>query len=425
MEVPSETIKNPAKFERKVVRLADIKTDSKNPNKMTPEQMGALRSSIEKYGYVIDIIVDKKSMMIADGEHRLNELKALKIEEAEVILYDFEDEADRRLFRQISNKLRGTHDYNLDLEEFKFLFSKMGSEVVQKFLTEDHVGDFLEDIRGEFDDKDDNIPLPRETYIKKGDLYALGVHRLMCGDSTLRTNVERLMGNKTAKCLFTSPPYNMAGDLYETYADDLKSKEYIAFNLNVAKAWLPSLKGYLYWNISYNKNARWEFLEIMDRLVKESGLRFMELIVWNKKHALPIRSRDALTRQYENVLMLGDEDTVTEEMELFWLGTTEKRGYFHKRKGKGITNYWEIGTLNSQQENLKACFPVALPLKGIGLVTSEGDIVVDPFGGSGTTLIACEKTGRKCFTMELDPVYCQIIVDRFEKFTGEKAVKIE
>jgi DNA modification methylase len=192
--------------------------------------------------------------------------------------------------------------------------------------------------------------------------------------------------------------------------------------LQIINVWKKYLKGYLFWNISYNRNSRWEFIEIMHRIIKETGLKFMELIVWDKGHGMPIVSKDMLTRQYEDILMVGDEEEISEEMELYYLGTTEQRGYFNKKKGQGITNYWRITTGNTQLENHKACFPVKLPTRAIELTTDKKDIVLDCFGGSGTTLIACENANRKCYMMELDPRYCDVIIERWEELTGKKAI---
>ena len=140
---------------------------------------------------------------------------------------------------------------------------------------------------------------------------------------------------------------------------------------------------------------------------------------------MPIVSKDMLTRQYEDILMLGDDASISNDMELYYLGTTEQRGYFNKKKGKGITNYWRIGTGNTQLDNHKACFPVELPARAIELTTDKNDVVVDCFGGSGTTLIAAEQMQRRCYMMELDPQYCDVIIKRWEKLTGKKAELID
>jgi len=208
--------------------------------------------------------------------------------------------------------------------------------------------------------------------------------------------------------------------MYENYEDNLKSQEYIDFNLETIHAWLPYLKGYLFWNISYNKNSRWEFLEIMYRIIKETGLRFLEMIVWDKGHALPITSKDMLTRQYEDILFVGDDESVGRDMELFYMGTKYKRAFFNKKTNRGITNYWKVDTNKTQLENHSACFPVKLPAKAINLVTQPNEIVVDMFAGSGSTLIACEQLNRTCYMMEIDPKYCDVIRKRYARFIGKE-----
>ena len=232
------------------------------------------------------------------------------------------------------------------------------------------------------------------------------------------------MGGKLARLVFTSPPYNMAGGMYENYEDNLKSEEFIKFNLKVIENCKEFLKGFIFWNISYNKNARWEFIEIFHRIIKETELKFLEMICWDKGHALPITSKEGITRQYEDILLVGDEDSISKDLELYFLGRNDRRAYFNKKNQKGITNYWRIGTNKTQIKENLTCFPVALPKKGIEIMTNRGEIVLDPFGGSGSTLIACEQLNRKCYMCEIDPIYCQIIINRWEKFSGEKAVKL-
>jgi len=213
----------------------------------------------------------------------------------------------------------------------------------------------------------------------------------------------------------------MNAKMYQNYKDNLKSQEYIEFNLEVINLIKDYLKGFIFWNVSYNKNSRWEFLEILSRMVKETGLQFLEMIIWNKKRAMPITSTKMLTRQYEDILLAGDPDAIKEDMEIYFCGENDKGAYFNKKTRKGITNYWEISVNKTQLENHSACFPVNLPLKGILLMSEQGGVVLDPFGGSGSTLIAAEKAKRKCFMIELDPIYCDVIVKRWEIFTGKKA----
>jgi len=233
----------------------------------------------------------------------------------------------------------------------------------------------------------------------------------MCGDSTSVDAVDRLMNGDKADIVFTSPPYNAntkAGDgdiftskkskkLYaEGYSDNLESSEYVDFAKNVLEVCFSVTEGYIFWNVSYNANSRFEYIQqIADRLPY-----LIEQICWKKSSTIPFKG--SLMRDWEPIYLFSTHKES--------LGLQEV-----------ISNFWPISNTNSQAENHKACFPVDLPVKGISIVKEKTGIVFEPFGGSGSTLIACEKTGRSCRMMELDPKYCDVIVKRWEEFTGEKA----
>jgi DNA modification methylase len=184
------------------------------------------------------------------------------------------------------------------------------------------------------------------------------------------------------------------------------------------------LKGYVFWNLSYNMKSRWEFIEIFYRIIHETDLQFLEKITWDKGHGLPINSPKGLTREYEQILVAGDEDTIQKEISFAVIGNNTDKVIFRKNGYKGLTNYWRISTEKTQTEEHRAAFPLELPMRAIRLMTDEGDLIFDPFGGIGTTLIAAEKTKRRCFMVELDPIYCSFIIERWENVTGKKAVKI-
>lgn len=131
-----------------------------------------------------------------------------------------------------------------------------------------------------------------------------------------------------------------------------------------------------------------------------------------------------MTRQYEDILLVGDKDSIVEDLELYFLGRNEKSAFFNKKTNKGITNYWEVHTKNVQLKDHLACYPVALPIKGISIMTGINDIIIDPFLGSGSTLIASEKTRRICYGMEIDPHYVDLTIRRWEDYTGKKAEKV-
>lgn len=417
------------------MKIEKISLEKLNPAKYNPrvelqkedERYQRIKASIQEFGLVDPIIVNSKTMTIVGGHQRYNILKDLGMKDDDCVLLELTEKQEKRLNLSL-NKNSGLWD-ETKLEELFEELNLSDEELFATGFTEEEITDLLknnEEIQDDnFDVKEALKEVEKKPITKMGDIWKLGNNRLMCGDSTNRDDVKRLLNGEKIKCLFTSPPYNMGANLYENYTDNLESKKYIDFNINVVMTWIEHLKGYLFWNISYNKNTRWEFIEILYRMIKESGLRYMELIVWDKGHGMPIVSKDMLTRQYEDILMLGDDASISNDMELYYLGTTEQRGYFNKKKGKGITNYWRIGTGNTQLDNHKACFPVELPARAIELTTDKNDVVVDCFGGSGTTLIAAEQMQRRCYMMELDPQYCDVIIKRWEKLTGKKAELID
>lgn len=397
-----------------VPSVDNLKLNESNPRTIKKDAFERLKKSLTGFTKMLEVrpIAYDEDGVIWGGNMRYRALKQLV---AENIVQD--DPKYYKLLENYTEEEKKEFAIRDNIELGDWDFDVLANEWSD--LPLDEWGVDLQVWGGEVEE--DEVPeLSREEPVSKlGEVYQLGRHRLMCGDSTKIEDVEKLMNGQKADMVFTSPPYNMGADMYENYEDNLKSQEYIDFNLEVIHTWLPFLKGYLFWNISYNKNSRWEFLEIMYRLVKETGLRFLEMIVWDKGHGIPITSADMLTRQYEDILFVGDEESVSRDMELFYMGTKYKRAYMNKKTNRGITNYWKIDTNKTQLENHSACFPVKLPAKAINLVTQPNEVVVDMFGGSGSTLIACEQLNRTCYMMELDPGYCDVIRKRYAKFTGQ------
>ena len=405
------------KIEVKNIKVSLIKENNKNPKKHCVEKIS---QSIREMGIIEPIVVDENDVILA-GHGRLMALKEQKTDEVEVIVKRGLTEKQKEKYLLLSNKLVEMGGWDSDLlfvfEEELLKDVGWGSEELDKIFNSNPNSD--DDV-----DVDAEIKKITEPKVKLGDLYEINGHRILCGDSRNPEHIEKLMGGGFAKLAFSSPPYNMAGGMYQNYSDDLKSEEYIKFNLDVINNCRKFLKGFIFWNISYNKNARSEFIEIIYKIIKETGLQFLELIVWNKGHALPITSKEGFTRQYEDILLVGDKDSIQTDLELYFCGRNDRRAYFNKKTNRGITNYWNLGTGKSQQKNLLACFPTALPVRGIELMTSRGDIVLDPFLGSGTTLIASERTGRKCFGCEIDPIYVELTLNRWKGLFGTEPIKI-
>ena len=250
---------------------------------------------------------------------------------------------------------------------------------------------------------DDDVPESAPAITVKGDLYILGEHRLLCGDSTMIDDVEKLMDGQKADMVFTSPPYN--GDthldygngdnkkLYENNTDKWTSQEYIDFCYDVLKNLFIKTDGFIFWNVMYNAKSRFEYIKCIEPFAE----KLWETIGW-KKTGMPLSN--GLTRNFEFIFCFknGERKHLSEEF-------------------KTESNHWDISNIGSQdKKNHRACFPVELPEKGIELGSEANQIILEPFCGSGSTLIACEKTKRKCYGMELDEKYCDVIVKRYIEF---------
>ena len=242
-----------------------------------------------------------------------------------------------------------------------------------------------------------------KTDIQKGDIIQLGKHRLFCGDST-GEDVKSLMDGKKADMTFTDPPYAAFGSstgLSKRIVDTKMIAPFIRLSLqNIRQN--TKVIGHVYIFMD------WKTYPCFHEENKFVGMAPKNLIVWHKPNS---RLGANYTNSHELIYFLtnmADRTTLS--------GDSAKEFVFH-----GETNVW---VLNNEQSNLREHFaqkPLALAIRAIKNSSKNDDIILDLFGGSGSTLIACEQTGRKCYMMEIDPQYCQVIVDRWEKYTGQKA----
>lgn len=266
------------------------------------------------------------------------------------------------------------------------------------------------ELKLETDDKDDEIPTVLETRLKLGDVIQMGKHRLIVGDSMKLETYETLLGNQKADIVFTSPPYNIASKMYESngdgYQDNLSAQGYEDFMVDVLNNCNMFTKGFIFWNISYNKNNKKEYLKTLSNLLDRTGLLFRELITWDKSTAMPITNKSYLTRQSEQIILFSKDETPV----------------FNKTDNSEFTNLWKTKPNKNFLENHKAGYPVELVLKGILSTTKSEDIILEPFSGSGTNIIACEKSGRVCYGIELDPIYADASVQRYVDFVDNPVV---
>lgn len=401
-----------------LISVDELKSDQQNPNRMTKRQHKRLKTSMKKYGFIVPIITNK-DLVFADGEQRWIIAKELGMKQVPVIRLPVKD-VDRRLLRQVLNKLRGEHDLIADAYEFEKIIAA-GEEDDLKHLLD------LSDSRLERyllllkDFKESPTPPLRDTNIKHGEVFQLGKHRLMCGDSTNIKDIEILMKNKKADALFTDPPYGINylpnGDRHGLKKlGRLKSDGDYRKNpreFPVIRDSLPLIAKTMREGAPLYVCTSWQEIGlIVDSLMKE-GCHVYSVIVWD-------RVMPRITRYPQDYVPVN-------EFIVYGWRKGKKRTYnmsLRNERKHQLTTIWRFQTLRGKEMTHITEKPVELSRNAIVISSQKNSIVADFFGGSGSTLIACEQTERICYIMEIDPRYCQVIIDRWENYTRQKAEQI-
>jgi site-specific DNA-methyltransferase (adenine-specific) len=254
---------------------------------------------------------------------------------------------------------------------------------------------------------DFEVELPEEPRAKLGDIYQLGNHRLMCGDSTSITDIEKLMDGNKANMVFTDPPYLMGftGNVHADGSKSFNSKHGAIKNDKMSREDGDQFILDIFTNIKlFNKGAYYVCfyrlgLDYIFRALDKLENQYKALIIWNKgNHTL---SNSDYMSKYEPIVY----------------------GWFDEHLFYGDRSNFDIWDIQRTQKNdlHPTMKPIPLCSKAIENSSKKGDIVLDLFGGSGSTLIACEQLGRTCYMNELDPKYVDVIINRWEQFTGKKA----
>jgi DNA modification methylase len=374
-------------------------------------QVAQIAASIREFGFNNPVLIDEQSSIIA-GHGRVLAARKLELDSVPCIRLNHLSETQRRAYIIADNKLAMNAGWDDELLALEFEgLGEEGFDLELTGFTLDEIAELSPKITEGLTDEDAVPEVPETPITKLGDVWLLDKHRVMCGDSTSIDAVEQLMNGQKADMVFTSPPYNAdtkagQGDIFngkksvklysEGYSDKLPSCDYVHFAASVLEICFAVTDGFIFWNVSYNAKSRFEYIQqISGRLPY-----LVEQICWKKSSTIPFKG--SLMRDWEPIYVL----------------STNKQSL----NTKNVTsNFWQVSNTNAQQENHKACFPVELPEKGIALVNVNTGIIFEPFCGSGTTVIAAEKTERNCYGMELDPKYCDVIVKRWQEFTGKKA----
>ena len=403
-------------------RLADVTTlipNPRNPNKHSDKQVALLAKVIRHQGWRAPITISKRSGFIVTGHGRLAAALLLQVEQVPIDEQDFATEADEWAHLVADNRLAELAD--ADRSMIADLLKGLDEEGVDIDLTGFDM-DALDELLAEVNPPDiteDEVPdVPVDPITQLGDLWILGEHRLLCGDSTKREDVERVMGGARVHLCFTSPPYGVGKgakirdkyvkgaatrkSLYDVTDDDHESwPGLMAGWFDVARPVCDSVVCNLQM-LAGNKRALIEFIHT-------HRADFVDVIVWDKSSAAPQMQKNVLSNCFEFCFVFGGNGSRAIPFGN-WHGTLQNVVRIDPRG------------LKDPEVNHFATMPVELPTWVLGKLMPLAKTVFDPFLGSGTTLIAAEQLGRKCYGMEISPAYCDVIVKRWENLTGNKAV---
>ncbi len=377
----------------------------RNPRTHSEEQIAQIAASIAEFGFLNPVLVDTNNGIIA-GHGRLPAARKLALPVVPVVVLDHLTEAQRRAYVIADNKLALNAGWDDDLlrGELEALESD-GFDVNLTGFRMKSLPIWLDGDPSAGNTDDDAVPeVPVEPKTKPGDLYVLGTHRLLCGDSTSLENVERVLDGALADMVFTDPPYNV--DYGNTAKDKMRGNDRRIMNDNLGEGFEAFLydacvnmiavcKGAIYVCMSSSE------LHTLQKAFVAAGGTWSTFVIW-AKNTFTLGQSD-YQRQYEPILYGWKQGT-----DHFWCGARDQGDVWFVNKP----------TKNDLHPTMK---PVELVERAVRNSSKSRDIVLDCFGGSGSTMIACEKTGRQARLIELDPKYCDVIVQRWEEFTGKKA----
>ena len=420
------------------MKITDIIPSEYNPRKITDDEYIKLSNSIQEFGFVDPIIINLKNNHIIGGHQRYNfllnqyiqnnkyeTLKLLKLGDIGWVFPETEltvenDDYEKALNIAL-NKISGEWDneklnelfQDLQLNEFDLDLTGFSNLELEEFhleiVEEDTLNDTTEIVDDEYIPEDDLT-----VTVEKGDLYQLGNHYLMCGDSTNKEDVDKLMQGHKADISFTSPPYNAGTTPTETHMgisskykhddDNKTTEEYTEFLNNYLSNAIRNSQ-YTFMNIQSLSNNKISLIETLYANKKY----FADTIIWDKMNGQPAMAKNVLNSVFEYIHIFSEKATRS-------IGTIEFRGTLENVIHMSLQRNNEYSKIHN------ATFSIEFASYFIKNFAKKS--VLDLFGGTGTTLIACEQLGRTCYMMEYDPYYCQVILDRYKKFTGNDIVKL-
>ncbi len=407
------------KFEWKPVE--DLKPYANNPRQHSKKQIRQIADSINQFGFNNPILLDSDNGVIA-GHGRIEAAKSIGLKSVPVIYLAHMSEAEKRAYIIADNKLaeNASWDQNLLKIEFEYL-SKIDADF-DLGLTGFEIPEidyFLQIGEEVCDSIETDIEKPRVPTTKPGDLWTLGSHKIICGDARISKTYELLLGDEKANLIFTDPPYNVPVNGHICGNGAIKHREFAMASGEMSSQEFEVFLNDVFKNlIDFSTNGSIHYVCMDWRHIREitnAGSIYEELknlCIWNKSNGgmgSLYRSKHELVFVFKN----GDAPHINN----IQLG----------KHGRNRTNVWDYPGVNSFENSKDLEFhptvkPVALIQDAIMDCSNRGQIVLDVFGGSGSTLLAAEKCGRSARLIEIDPAYVDVAIDRWQKLTGEKAV---
>lgn len=385
-------------------RLADIVPYAANAKKHDARQVANVAESIRQYGFVQPVVVDRDGVIVI-GHCRALAAEKLGMVEVPCVCVDDLTPEQVNALRLVDNKTNES-PWDLDL---------LAAELPELDLS---AFDFEWGLQAQLSDEaveDDYDPAPPAAPRSKcGEVYQLGRHRLMCGDSTSLSDVQKLVGGAQVDLLLTDPPYNVdyQGAAGKMANDRMKSAEFRGFLFAAfsaaAKVMKPGAPFYIWHGESEGYNFRGACMD--------SGLALHQCLIWVKSQL--VLGRSDFQQRHEPCLY-GELEVDGEVQPCLYGWTAGGKHYFFKNRRQTTVLNFDKPVKSAEHPTMK---PVKLFDYQMQCSSKEGDAVLDLFAGSGTTIIAAEQNGRRAYCMELDPKYVDVIIDRWEKFTGRKAV---
>jgi DNA modification methylase len=386
------------------VPVKSLKPAPYNPRRIDPAAMAGLEKSLERFGVVEPIIFNQRSGFVVGGHQRLKVLRRMKVSQADVVVVDLDD-TDEKALNLALNNLAITGEFS---DKLAGLLHEIGTANAALFadLRLDSLLVTAEAARRTFRDRAEDIPaLPTTAKTKPGDLYILGRHRLLCGDSTDPAAMDLLMNGEKATLALTDPPYSVGYSISfgkrEGKKDPGRQSNYQESSVPGAllEGFLKLMPGLVVMTYSLDRNM----IELAAAMTA-TGYASIRELVW-VKDSPSFHPGMAYQQMHEPILILRRDGIIFPKT----IPSTAKTVLAFPRP--------------RSHEDHPTAKPLDLWTQLVEWHSSPSDLIVDPFGGSGTTLMAAEGASRRCYSMELAPAFCDVIVERWQAATGAKAIR--